>query len=417
MVSSVEARVLDHLDFQGMLDFLSRFIGFASLGGAETPAQEWVARWMEGAGLEVDVWDLDFGALASHPAYSAEVRRTEGLGVVGGIGGGQGGRTLILNGHVDVVPPGSARRWKTPPWKGTQVNGRLHGRGSSDMKGGLSCALFAAKAIVDAGIRLKGRLLVESVIGEEDGGAGTLAAILRGYRGDGAIIMEPTGLGVCLVQAGAVNFRLTVRGKAAHGCVREEGVSAIEKFWPIHRALLALEARRNHNCSDALFRDHRVPFPLSIGKVEGGDWASSVPDWLRVEGRYGLAPGEEAEAARSEFRDALARAVEADDWLLANPPELEWWGGCFLPARISPDDPVVTGLRASYEELYGERPPLKGVTFGSDMRLLVREGGTPTVLFGPGDIRQAHAVDECVPLEELEKTLRTLTLTALRYCG
>jgi acetylornithine deacetylase len=285
------------------------------------------------------------------------------------------------------------------------------------MKGGLASALFAAKALKDSGVKLQGRLLLQSVIGEEDGGLGTLAAIQRGYRGDGAVIMEPTGLAVCPAQAGALNFRVTVRGRAAHGCMRGEGVSAFEKFQSIHEELMALEGRRNHNCLDPLFGDYEIPFPLSVGKIEGGDWASSVPDWVRVEGRYGLFPDEEAEVARVAFKDALGRAGQADPWFRDHPPELEWWGGCFLPARIPLDEPIVSEVRKALRDLGGGEPPLRGVTFGSDMRLLVREAATPTVLFGPGDIRVAHTTNESVSINELEVTARTLALTALRFCG
>ena len=416
-LNQVESRVLNELDISGMLTFLAELVRIPSMGGAESPAQLHVADWMGEQGIETDVWELDLEALSAHPAFSAEVPRDQGLGVVGVLGEDRGGRTLILNGHVDVVPPGDAEGWSFSPWHGGVEDGRVLGRGALDMKGGLVAALFAAKAIQNSGIRLKGRLLLQSVIGEEDGGLGTLAAIVRGYRGDGAVIMEPTGLAVCPSQAGALNFRITVRGKAAHGCVREEGVSALEKFHAVHHELMALETRRNHNCLDPLFQGYGVPFPISVGKIEGGDWASSVPDWVRVEGRYGLAPGEAVGVAREAFRLSLARSGDTDPWLRDHPPELEWWGGSFLPAIVAPEDPIVKELQSSLRSLGGGEPPLKGVTFGSDMRLLVREAETPTVLFGPGDIRNAHAIDEAVSVEDLKATARTLALTALRFCG
>ena len=413
----LEKRVLDHLDFSGMLEFLCSLVGVPSVGGSETAAQLRVAEWMRESGIEVDLWNLDMEELKEHPAFSAEIERDEGVGVVGILGEDRGGRDLILNGHVDVVPPGDPESWSFPPFVGRIENGEVLGRGALDMKGGLAAGLFAAKAIKDSGVRLKGRLILQSVIGEEDGGVGTLGAILRGYRGDGAIIMEPTGLSICPSQAGALNFRITVRGRAAHGCVRAEGVSALEKFHVVHNELMALETRRNHNCLDPLFRDYRVPFPLSIGRIEGGDWASSVPEWVRVEGRFGLAPDEDAGVAREEFQEALARIGGHDSWLRDNPPELEWWGGCFLPAQVSPEDPLVLELQNTVGDLGADEPLLKGVTFGSDMRLLVREAATPTVLFGPGDIRKAHAPDESIGVEDLKMTARTLALTALRFCG
>lgn len=417
MLNPVESRVLDLLDFQGLNRFLRELVRIPSLGGHESPAQHRVAEWMDEAGMEVDTWDLDLEGLRRHPAYSAEIHREAGLGVVGIIGASGGGRDLILNGHVDVVPPGDEGAWSFSPWEGGIVEGRIRGRGSLDMKGGLVAALFAGKAILDAGVRLKGRLIMESVIGEEDGGVGTLAAVERGYRADGAVIMEPTSLAICPAQAGALNFRITTRGKAAHGCVRDQGVSALEKFEIVHKALLTLEQRRNHACSDPRFSEYEVPFPISVGVIEGGDWASSVPDWIRVEGRYGIRPGEGLEKAKEEFLRALVGLEAADPWFRDHPPELEWWGGCFHPAEVPDEAPIVLGLQDSFQVLGMESGALKGVTFGSDMRLLVREGATPTVLFGPGDIRRAHAADESVSLEEVQLATRILALTALRFCG
>lgn len=416
-LTPAEDRVLRSLDADGMVAFAQKLVRIPSVGGQEDEAQELVHHELESMGIEVDAWSLDMPALKAHPAYCAEIDRVSGLGVVGVLGKDGGGRSLILNGHVDVVPAGDEGNWSVPPFEGRVEAGALHGRGSLDMKAGLACALFAAKAIRDAGVVLKGRLILESVIGEEDGGVGTLAAILRGYRADGAVLVEPTGLAVCPAQAGVLNFRITVRGRGAHGCVRHEGVSALEKLLPVHSHLLALEARRNQIGDDPVFRAYEYPFPLSIGTIEGGDWPSSVPEWVRIEGRYGLSPGEEESEARVALEEAVNEAASADAWLRENPPEVEWWGGRFLPARIPTDHPLVGAVGGAFETVTGVAPGVEGVTYGSDMRLLVLEGETPSVLFGPGDIRRAHAPDESVSLEDMDVTLRTLALTALRFCG
>ncbi|GAG50554.1 unnamed protein product, partial [marine sediment metagenome] len=215
-----------------------------------------------------------------------------------------------LNGHVDVVPAGDEDLWNYPPWQGTVVQGKVYGRGAADMKGGLCCALFAAKAVQDAGVLLKGRLILESVIGEEDGGVGTLAAVLRGYSADGAIVAEPTELAVAPAQAGAFNFRVTIPGKAAHGCVREEGVSPIEKFIPIHEALMTLECERNEGHQDPLYARYKLPNALCIGTVRAGTWASSVAESLVFEGRYGIAVDEDQEAARRALEEVVAEAAQ-----------------------------------------------------------------------------------------------------------
>ena len=232
-MTSIEERVLQSIDLQDLLATLGDLIAIQSLSGQETPAQEYLAGWMRQQGLQVDLWDIDLPQLKAHPAYGAEYERTQATGLVGWIGAADpGGRSLILNGHVDVVPAGDLANWHYPPWQATVADGRVYGRGACDMKGGLACAMQAVKAIQAAGVSLRGRLLLEPVVGEEDGGLGALAAVLRGYRADGAVLIEPTELAIAPVQAGALTFKVRLQGQSAHGCVREEGVSAIEEFIP-----------------------------------------------------------------------------------------------------------------------------------------------------------------------------------------
>jgi acetylornithine deacetylase len=417
MRDAMEERVLDAIDIESMLQYLCELVAIPSLSGQETAAQRHVARQMERYGLAVDVWDLDFARLRQHPAFSAEFERKHGLGVVGLMGEEDGGRSLILNGHIDVVPTGDEANWHYPPWQGTMAEGRVYGRGTADMKGGLCCAIFAARALRDAGVRLKGRLLIQSVIGEEDGGAGTLAAVLRGYRADGAVVVEPTELMVAPAQAGALNFRVTVPGRSAHGSMREEGISAIEKFIPIYQALMILEQERNRRMRDPLYARYRLPHAICVGTVRAGDWASSVPESLTFEGRYGVAVGEDVGDARRCFEEAITRAAQADPWLRDHPPQVEWWGGQFAPASIPTEDPLVETLSSAYCDISGTAARVAGMTYGADMRLLIGEGHTPTVLFGPGDVRQAHRPDEFVPVADLITAVRTLALVALRFCG
>jgi acetylornithine deacetylase len=228
-------------------------------------------------------------------------------------------------------------------------------------------------------------------------------------------------------QAGSLMFRLVVPGASAHGCVRAEGVSAIEKFLPLFGALRALEAERcgvvrgdapaAGDPADPLFCGYRLPWPIEIGTLRAGDWASSVPETLVAEGRYGIAIGEDPADAVEAFEESIARAAAADEWLAAHPPAVEWWGGRFDPALTDIADPVVAMLVGAARSLTGSSAPVEGVTYGADMRLLVNAGGIPTVLFGPGDVRVAHMPDEYVPVAELRSAAQTLVLTALRFCG
>ena len=417
-LTPLEARVAEALDVPAMVDAAQRLVRIPSWDGNETPAQELMAELMAGSGLEVDRWSIPMDEVAAHPHYAAEIERMEAVGLVGTLRGAGGGRDLILDGHVDVVPPGDDALWTHPPFAGVVEGGRLYGRGALDMKGPLAAGLFALDAVRRAGVELAGSVHLLSVVGEEDGGMGTLAAVLRGYRADGAVVMEPTELVVAPAQAGCLNFRVRVSGRAAHGAVREEGVSALEKLFPVYRALQALEASRNRRLGgDPLFRRYRTPFALCVGTVRGGDWASSVPDHVAVEGRLGVAPGEDPEDARRETAAALADAAASDPWLADHPPVLEWWGGRFLAARTDPGHPLVEALQGAATSVMGREAPLEGMTYGADMGLLANVAQVPTVLFGAGDIRRAHRPDEYVEVAELVAQARSLAVAAVRFCG
>jgi len=416
-VNETEKRVLEHIDTEGLIDFLKGLTSIPSFGGEETAAQRRVARELEGMGLDVDIWELDFDSLRSHPSFSMPIEREEGLGVVGSMGAQEGGRSLILNGHIDTVAPGDEDNWTHPPLTGTVIDGRIYGRGVSDMKGGLCCAIFAAKAILDAGVELKGKLQIQSVIGEEDGGVGALATVLRGHTADAAVAMEPTELKVSPCHAGALAFRVEVSGKSAHACVREEGVNAIEKFIPLFNALRELETQRNTGVDDPLYARYKIPYPINVGTIHGGTWPGSVPENLTFQGRVGVVVGERVEDARRSVEEAISGAARADPWLKDNLPRVEWSGYQFDPATIAVDHPIVETVGGAFRDVTSGAPVFEGMTYASDMRHLINTGNTPTVLFGPGDVRNAHAPDEHVEISELITVAKTLAITALRFCG
>ena len=414
--SDAEQAVLDAVDAGSVVGLARELVAIPSLSAEESAAQEAVATRLERGGLRVDTWDIDMAALSDDPWFSAEVDRPEARGVLGTLGEGDG-PTLLLDGHVDVVPAGDPADWTTPPFEPVVRDGRLYGRGACDMKGGLAAAIVAAEAIRAAGARLAGTLAIAPVVGEEDGGSGTLALLRRGMPADGCVIMEPTALAVVPAVAGALSWRITVRGRSAHGCLREEGVSAIERFLPVHRAVLALEQRRNRVDADGLFGWLDRPFAICGGRIAGGDWPSSEADWLTWEGRYGVAPGEDLDAARRVFEEAVAAAAEDDAWLQMHPPVVEWVGGQFYPGATDLEDPIVTTVRDAAGEVLGRRAQVRGMPYGCDLGLTVNVAGIPTVVYGPGDIRDAHTADESVSVDELVACARTLALTAMRFCG
>jgi len=252
---------------------------------------------------------------------------------------------------------------------------------------------------------------------EEDGGQGMLAAIRAGYTGDAAVITEPTDLQVVTAHAGAITFRLAVPGRAAHASVRREGVSALDNLMALVRALEVDEQARNAAETDPLMTALGLPYPTIIGKVSGGHWASSVIDRITAEGRYGVRLGQSWREAEVELRRCIADAAAADPFLRDHPPTLEITGGRFSSASVPTDHPLPVGLADVVEALTGRRPRMLGEPYGADMRLLVNEGATPTVIFGPGSINVAHAANEWVPLDQVVSCARTLAAWVVRQIG
>jgi len=255
---------------------------------------------------------------------------------------------------------------------------------------------------------LGGEILVASVPSEEDGGQGMLAAIRAGIVGDMAVIPEPSNLDVVVAHAGAITFRMTVPGRAAHASVRREGVSALDKLDLLVRALEADETRRNRSETDPLMTVLGLPYPTIVGMVRGGSWPSTVMDEVVAEGRYGVRLGQTWREAEVELRDCIAEACVADPFLREHPATIEISGGRFSSGQVPADHPLPVGLANAAEAVTGRRPALIGEPYGADMRLLINEGRTPTVIFGPGDVRAAHAANESVALDEVVECSRVL---------
>lgn len=423
-LTAVERAALDAIQPDALISLASDLIAIPSIDGHEVDAQRFVAGALARIGADVDTWSIDMASLAEHPAYSAEVDRPEALGVVGAFGAagperppGRGARpTLMLNGHIDVVPTGDPDDWTTGPFSPTVRDGRLYGRGACDMKGGLAAAIHAIDAVGRAGVRLDGRVVVASVVGEEDGGCGTLATLLHGITADACVIPEPTELAVVPTNAGALSFRIRMRGLSAHGATRSQGVSTIEKLPIVQDALFELERGRNARSTEPLFAWLDLPFAICVGKLSAGDWPSSVADWLTLEGRYGIAPGEDLATARAELETAIAEATRSDPWLAEHPPIVEWWGGRFLPGRTDVEDPIVSTVGTALRDTSDRALELRGMPYGCDMGLTTLVGGIPTVVFGPGDVRYAHKPNEQVPIDDLVDCARALALTIVRFC-
>jgi acetylornithine deacetylase len=387
-----------------VLATLRDLVAVPSTGGepGEVAIQHLLAERLGDLGLTVDLWPLDLQALRGRDDHPGEeVRRDEAWGLVATNQPGED-VGLVLSAHVDVVPPGDLSAWTGDPFAAVLTAGRLVGRGACDMKGGLAAILGAVEAL-GAHVGDVPPFAVHCVIGEEDGGLGSFASLARGHTGRACIIPEPTGLALVTANAGSLTFRLEVSGIATHGSTAYAGVSAIDAYLPLHVALARLAERRNRIREPLL--DHLpVPYPLSVGRLQSGDWASSVPDRLVAEGRYGLRVEEDPAVAMAELEQAVAEAAAAHPHLRDHPPVVSWPGGRFRGGHLPAGHPLATQVAAAHaQETGGEVPGQRGAPWGSDLRLY-SGAGIPTLHYGPGDVRLAHGPDENVPVEQVRLT-------------
>lgn len=420
-LTDLESRVLGALDEAALVDHLVELVRVPSITGtdAESDLQHRHATELGELGFDVDAWKFDLDVLYAHPEFpGTEADRSEGYGVVGTWGGEGGAQpALVLQGHVDVVPTGDLDKWvDRDPFSGSIRDGIVHGRGACDMKAGAAANLAVARTLQAAGVTLERPLGLHSVVSEEDGGLGAFATMLRGHRGDAAVLTEPTSGRLVVANAGALTFQLRIAGRAAHGSTRLEGHSAIDAFFPVHAALLELERERNAD-SDPLFTTTALPYPISVGTLRAGDWASSVPDLLVAEGRLGVRLDEAPADARAALESAIGRAAASDPWLRDHPVEVTWPGGQFASGRIDGAHPFIDEIAGAIADTEGRTTERVAAPYGSDLRLYAGIGGIPTLHYGPGDVRFAHAPREQVAIDELIRTTRSLLVLAMRRCG
>ncbi|MFH8680882.1 ArgE/DapE family deacylase [Streptomyces lydicus] len=419
VLSAEERACLEAIDETAIAGLLRELIAIPSVTGsaAESEMQHRLAGQLDRLGLDVDLWPVDLPAVRAHPDFpGAEAPRDEAWGLAATTPGGGDGPTMILQGHVDVVPPGDLRQWDGDPFVPRAVGDVVHGRGACDMKAGLVANLAALAAIRAGGARLRGRVEAHFVVGEEDGGLGAFATLQRGHTGDACIITEPTNGTLVTANAGALTFRIEIPGQATHASTRDAGVSAIDAYVPIHQALARLEVRRN-TATDPLMAEYATPYALSIGTLRAGDWASSVPDRLVAEGRLGIALGEDPAEAVADFETCLAQACAQDPWLRDHPAVVTWPGGRFASGRLPAGHPLGTLVRDAHADAVGgPQVRERGAPYGSDLRLYAA-ADIPTLQFGPGDVRLAHSTQEQVRVPEIAAVARTLTLTVLRTVG
>ncbi|PFH82801.1 peptidase [Bacillus sp. AFS088145] len=400
------------------IDLLKQLVMENSVSGNESKAQAVVLEKLRELELDLDVWEPDLKEMKEHPYFiSTRDSFTGSPNIVATLKGTSGGKSMILNGHIDVVPEGNIQQWTYLPYSATVVDNKLYGRGATDMKGGNVALILAIEAIKRSGITLKGNVYFQSVIEEESGGAGTLATILRGYTADGVIIPEPTNMKFFIKQQGSMWFRLKVKGKVAHGGTRYEGVSAIEKSVLIIQQIQKLEQLRNERIADPLYDGVPIPIPINIGTIQGGTWPSSVSDLVTLEGRFGVAPNERLEDAKIEFENWIDNIKNLDDWFVENPVEVEWFGARWVPGTVEADSELVQTLQRNYLETMKQNPVVEAAPWGTDGGLFTQILNIPMIVFGPGETKVAHYPDEFIDLDQMFLAAEIIACTLIDWCG
>jgi acetylornithine deacetylase len=419
MQPEIEQKVLAAIDQkrEAIITFLKELISFPSVTGDELEIQKFLAHTLEKMGLKVDVWEPDHEALKKHPAYVATERGYANRpNVVGLYKGSGGGRSLLFNGHVDVIPAGPADAWEHPPWAGEMRGGRVFGRGASDMKSGLAAMTMAMGVLLDLKVRLKGDVILEYTVDEEATGNGTLACVLKGYKADAGICCETSSLHVQPACIGRIWFEILVRGKPAGIQRRWEGVNAIEKGYAVVQAVSKLEKIRIDRLQHPLYPDREGSLPCMVGVFQSGSFPSAFPDVCLLKGSLATLPGEDTNTVKAAFVDHILASAGGDPWLKDHPPEVKFTGYCGDLAEIPTDHPVVTTLSAKFRQVMGRAPEITGRQGAADIRYLIKYGQTPTVIFGPGRTEQMHANNEWMETDDLIAATKILALTIMDWC-
>lgn len=407
------------------VNFLRRLISFDTsfieqgVDGREKEAQEWLEKRMHEWGFETELFEPSNEHIKNMPDYNPGHNYENRPNLVAIHYGSGGGKSIILNGHMDTVPLDDIRKWKYHPLSATVDNGKIYGRGACDMKAGLAAMILAVKFLNDCQIEHCGNIIIESVVDEEGGGNGTLSCIKKGYHADAAIVTEPTNLDIYSASRGVYLLEIEVEGKPAHACFKWQGVNAIEKGFKIVSGLKELETRWL-----ALRKNPYLPSPtIGLGEIHGGISAATVPGTCQMRFDIKYLPYEideqgnkvfvKGEKIKEEVENCIDRICQGDEWLCKHPVRKKWYLSV-MPHSIEMDHPIIEIARSSSMEVMG-RARVSGLPSGADARHLQNTGQIPTILFGPGDMKNAHSINEWVSIKDYIDSIKILAKIILYW--
>lgn len=410
-------RILAAVDaqFDDQLAATAELVASPSLRAGEEPAQDLIEARLRALGVDIDRWTIASPELAAHPGYGPPtVDYTQMTNVVGTYEPAQNlGKSLILNGHIDVVPEGPEAQWSRSPWDAEVRDGWMYGRGAGDMKAGLIANLFAFDAIRRAGLDLTGRVHLQSVVEEECTGNGSLAALLRGYTADAVIISEPEEDALVRANVGVLWFTVRVTGNPTHPREMASGFNAIDAAYEVMSALRVLEEAWNADqVNHRYFEDLDHPINFNFGGIEGGDWPSSVPAWCELRVRVATYPGTPAESAWNEIVHCVEQAASESSFDVALTPDGFYAEGYVL----EPGSEAETLLEATHERVFSRELTSFTTPGYLDGRVFVNYGDMPTLVYGPVS-ESIHGFDERVSVESVRRCTKSMALFIASWCG
>lgn len=426
MHPDLQTRLFDAVDaaFDKQTAFLSELTSHPSLRGQEQSAQDFMAEELTARGYELDRWQIDVADIQHLPGFSPVIGPYEdAVNVVGTHRSKtQKGRSLILNGHIDVVPTGPLDMWDSPPFEPRIADGWLYGRGGGDMKAGLVSNLFALDALHACGLAPAADVFYQSVVEEECTGNGALACLARGYQADAALIPEPFGEHLVTAQLGVIWFQVHLKGLPTHVAYAGSGANAIEAAIPLINALHEMEHRWNaadKRPDDYAHMDHALN--LNIGKFEGGDWTSSVPAWSIFDVRMAIFPGQSIDAAKAEIEQVILDAARNNNFLRNSLPEIVYHGFHAEGYALSQDSSAnatsaINALDQAHQSATGEVLVREAITATTDARFFGLYADTPALVYGPR-AEAIHGFNERVELESMRRITKATALFIADWCG
>jgi acetylornithine deacetylase len=401
-----------------MAELLAELVAVPTMLGDEAAGQAVMRRAFAGLGLEPFDVALDAAALERHPGaapFSWSVAGKVNVLADWEPAGPPAGRSLILNGHIDVVSPEPAALWTGAPFAPRREGDWLYGRGAGDMKAGLAAIVGAVAGLRRLGLAPRARVQLQSVVEEECSGNGALACVLAGHTADAAILTEPTRGAIWNAQVGVLWFQVRVIGAPAHAGDAAGGANAIEASVAVIEALRGLEAELNAT-KPPLYAAYPHPLNLNVGMIRGGDWPSTVAGECVTHFRLALYPGERVADLRARVEQTVAAVAQARPELAGHRVDVLYDGFACEGYALAPDAPLVTALLGACERATGHRPPLFASTATTDARSFQLYGDTPAVCLGPVAERE-HGVDERVDVPSVIATAQSIALFIADWCG